>query len=41
MHICRLIIDNVENKHPVTNSGLTPKKIADNSGMAEISKLFE
>ena len=41
LDVCSLIIDNVDNKHPVDNSGKTPKNLADEFKHVEVSKLFE
>ena len=49
LDICRLIIDNVENKHPINIHVETPKNLADRGakdfgdryGHVQISKLFD
>ena len=41
MDICRLIINNVDNKHPVNKHGVTPKELAVQFGHIAVSQLFE
>ena len=41
LKICKLFIDNVKDKHPVSDRGETPKDIAEKSGDVEILNMFE
>ena len=38
--LCRLILENIQNKSPVTNCGKTPKDMAEAGNHNEVVKLF-
>ena len=40
LEICKLILENVQEKNPKNNNGLTPLDLASNNGNSEICKLL-
>ena len=41
LKICKIFIDNVKDKHPVSDRGETPKDIAEKNGDIEVLNMFE